>query len=313
MERLKIFTFWEPHGNVPPYLELCRETWDTRLTEYEIVCLDYSNLEEYLGAGTLDLDTLKKVRFAAQKDALEVAVLHRHGGLFMDMDTLVVDDLAPILQRLDRTGVVMFEQHMAFVAARQGAPFLARWLAGINRNLARIASGEVDPATFRWDFLGNAPLHTAYLELLDRSFLWRTIRRTAVGKRFWPSAASAAPPVGIGDTVTVRASPPRWRRIGRTWIGASVSDQLIRMDRAKDGFIAEAWNADENLKSPPESYRRFWFEGGDDVDTMFRPGVRVIGLHHSWTPDWYRNLSRHEVLNHRCRLSQALRRLLDGR
>ena len=199
MERLKIFSFWEPRGNVTPYVQLCRETWDKRLMDFEIVDLDHSNLEEYLGAGTLDLNALKQVGLAAQKDAVMIAVLHRHGGLFMDMDTLVVDDLSPILQLLRRTGVVMFEQHVAFVAARKDATLITLWLAGVKRNLARISSGEVHPASIQWDYLGNAPMTTAYLELIDRSILLRMIRRTALGRRFWPSAATGVPQGSVSD------------------------------------------------------------------------------------------------------------------
>ena len=240
-----------------------------------------------------------------------IAVLHRHGGLFMDMDTLVVDDLSPILQLLRRTGVVMFEQHVAFVAARKGATLITLWLAGIKRNLAHISTGEVHPANIRWDYLGNAPLTTVYLELIDRSILLRMIRRTALGRRFWPSAATGVPQGSVSDTIMAPSGAPRWKRIGRAWIRASVADQLIRLDRSKDGFIAEAWNADGGPMSPAELYRRFWFEGDSDTRTVFRPGVRVIGLHHSWTPDWFRKLSREEVLSHDCRLSRALTQLLN--
>ena len=45
----QIFTFWEPKSKMPAYVSLCIETWRKFLPEYEIVVLDYSNLEEYLG------------------------------------------------------------------------------------------------------------------------------------------------------------------------------------------------------------------------------------------------------------------------
>jgi len=55
-ERPRVFTFWEPRGQMTPYLQLCRETWDKSLTDCEIVVLDYSNLADYIGTGTLDRD-----------------------------------------------------------------------------------------------------------------------------------------------------------------------------------------------------------------------------------------------------------------
>jgi hypothetical protein len=66
-----------------------------------------------------------------------------------------------------------------------------------------------------------------------------------------------------------------WKRMGRTWIGASVADQLIRLDRSKDGFIAEAWNA-KSLVSPADSYRRFWFEGDNDSCRLSRALRRLV-------------------------------------
>ena len=80
LNQKRIFTFWEPRGKVTPYLELCRETWERALPDYEILVLDYSNLDEYVGEGTLDLGALRQVGLPLQKDAVVAAVLNRHGG-----------------------------------------------------------------------------------------------------------------------------------------------------------------------------------------------------------------------------------------
>jgi hypothetical protein len=45
----RIFTFWEPRGSMPGYLRLCMRTWGKFLPEHEIVLLDYSNLEQWIG------------------------------------------------------------------------------------------------------------------------------------------------------------------------------------------------------------------------------------------------------------------------
>jgi mannosyltransferase OCH1-like enzyme len=47
-----IFSFWEPRGNLPPYLELCLKTWERNLPDHEIVVLNHSNMDAYLGGGT---------------------------------------------------------------------------------------------------------------------------------------------------------------------------------------------------------------------------------------------------------------------
>ena len=212
-----------------------------------------------------------------------ITVLHRHGGLFMDMDTLVVDDISPIFLTLRRTGVVMFEQHLAFVIAKPGAALMTLWLEAVKRNLDRIATGDVDPATVPWDYLGNAPLTSAYFELRKSSILLRTIRRAAaIGRRLWPVARTAAQTSSSNPTM-VPPTPPRWKRVERAPIRASVADQIVMLDRSKHGFIAEVRNQVGARLSQSELYRRFWFKGDADTSKVFRPGVRVIALHHSWT------------------------------
>jgi mannosyltransferase OCH1-like enzyme len=84
-----IFSFWEPTGSMTPYLELCVRTWKRNLPGYEIIFLDYSNLGNYLPEGTYEMTVLKRLPLMMQKDAVMVAVLKEHGGIFMDADTLV--------------------------------------------------------------------------------------------------------------------------------------------------------------------------------------------------------------------------------
>ena len=44
-----IFTFWEPRGKIPGYLNLCIKTWTKFLPEYIVIILDYNKAKEYLG------------------------------------------------------------------------------------------------------------------------------------------------------------------------------------------------------------------------------------------------------------------------
>ena len=44
------------------------------------------------------ISLLKKFKLMTQKDAVMVAVLEEHGGIFMDADTIVLRDLNPITE-----------------------------------------------------------------------------------------------------------------------------------------------------------------------------------------------------------------------
>jgi hypothetical protein len=296
---------------VTPYLQLCRETWDRSLGGAEIVTLDLVNLEEHIGAGALDLDALSRLPKMSQKDAAMVAVLHRHGGVFLDMDTLLAGDLTSMVGWLARTGVVSFGSHVAAIAARPGTELLGLWLAIIQANIARVASGEVDPAAVRWDYLGNAPLNDALQELGARSFPRRLVRRrSGVGTSRFCHSDAATQPQPAAAAAAGPVATPRWkdlaRRIDRAlWMGP----HRKLLDRR--GFIAELGKHGAEGLDPMSLYRRFWFEGDGTIEDVFRPGVDVVALHNSWTPNWYQALTRDEVLAHDCLLSRSLAYLLS--
>lgn len=300
----RVFTFWEPRGAITPYLQLCRETWERHLPGWEIVTVDYANLDGFVRPGTLDLAALRQLGLAQQKDAVMVAVLQRHGGLFMDLDTLVTGDLSPVLEGAARADIVMFGHHVAFVAARAGSEAMRLWLTEVQASIGQMAGGVVDPAATRWDYIGNATLTKVYAALREKSLHRRLIRGTAVGRSVWSRVAALKPAPGTRGSM-LRRIPSRieWELSRR-----HVARHILSLDRS--GFIAELAADDGRSTDPVALYRRFWFESDAGLETVFRPGVPAIGLHNSWTPDWYSALGREEVLSHGSRLSAALRKLL---
>jgi hypothetical protein len=292
-DRPRIFTFWEPRGAITPYLELCRETWARGISGYEVVTLDYANLAEYVGAGTVDLEPLRMVPLSVQKDAIMVAVLYRHGGLFMDLDTIVVRDLAPVIARLDDAPIVTFGRHLAFTGARRGDPVVAEWLEAVQRNLGRLREGSVSAAEAPWSFLGNMPLDDVMRARRDRRFPFNVLSRLreAPPTDWRARRTRAGALVNRIDAVADRAAPGApWRRLDRTT------------------FLPELIGVRHARRRMHERYLGFWFEPGD-VASAIRRDTTVVALHNSWTPDWYRALTRDEVLAHDCRLSAVLRHL----
>ena len=85
---------------------------------------------------------------------------------------------------------------------------------------------------------------------------------------------------------------------------------LTMLDRNAQGFMPELLNDAARGGDTAARYRRYWFESDAAVETALRPGQALIGLHHSWTPEWYTRLSEAEVLAHPCLLSRTLGRLL---
>lgn len=82
------------------------------------------------------------------------------------------------------------------------------------------------------------------------------------------------------------------------------------LDRKKYGFMAELAHYGTSGIGHMEDYRKFWFEEKLDVERVFKPKQTLIGLHNSWTPEWYKALSEKEVLENDCLLSKTLRHVL---
>ena len=68
------------------------------------------------------------------------------------------------------------------------------------------------------------------------------------------------------------------------------------IDRNKYGFIMEASYYQSKSMTAEEKYRKFWFEENLDSSIVFSKNPVIIGLHNSWTPEWYKDLSKKDVL-----------------
>ena len=289
MGRPAVFYFWEPPGNMPAYLRLCRSTWDSGLPGYENVRIDLSNLGDHIDPNVYDLDFLRRLTPMMQKDAIEVAVLEKHGGVFMDVDTIAVADISPVLRRLAHTEMVIFGRHMAFVAARPGARIMRLWLESIQQRLELASKAALEPPELPWDFAGNAALS----DVLDAITGVETLEPLSEpGRR-------------KQNTITERV-----RR--RVLLASRHRREFTTLNRRKYGFIAEATIFADAPSDPQERYRQFWFDSDLATESAFSPRTTVIGLHHSWTPDWYTGLSTDEVLDHECLLSRVLRQVISA-
>jgi hypothetical protein len=301
----QIFTFWEPRGSVPAYLELCRATWNGHLGGSEVVVLDYTNLEQYAGAGVLDLAALRQLPLPSQKDAIMVAVLHAQGGLFLDMDTIVCGDLVPIMARLRRAELVKFGPHLGVVAARAGGALTGLWLAEVRETLRSVATGEV-ALPVEWDVIGYRTLDRALATLKGRAPHRRLVRSTAIGRVLWRHLASRKPPPG--------RSAPLLRRLPRRIEWELTKRHLARHLTILDRKISIAENGHQGHGTTDKAgqFVHFWLDGDAAVDRVLRPGVDLVQLHNSWMPDRFLGLSREEVLDHPGRLAAVLRHLLDA-
>ena len=309
-----IYSFWEPNGSMTPYLKLCRRTWERNIPDYKIIFLNYSNIGLYLPKGTYDMTVLSRLTLMMQKDAIMVAVLKEHGGVFMDADTMVTGDIARLVRMLRDTEVVMFGTHLAFMAARPGSHLLTLWYKGVQEKLNCLGEAEDETPQFRqWDFIGNSVLADVMDNMIEKLGLFHMMQKQVTGKfvlaylKITRDQKLLAPWLKvlinqIGDSLVRRKRELYFRTVLRRY--------LIMLDRLEYGFIPEALYFTSRRMMSEKKYWKFWFDHSIDIKEVFRPNQMVIGLHNSLTPQWYKELSEKEVLANGSLLSRTLKCLL---
>ncbi len=173
MNKKIIFTFWEPQENIPQYIRLCMDTWNLYLPEYEIVILDYSNIDKWLGKKFFDKSLYKYYSLPKQADAIRCAVLEKHGGIWFDADTIIISDEVREFLNID-SEFVLIGKHIAFIKSCPHSKVTKKWLKGIKRNIflykyikkiklfnkiVRKFNRNFYDRRNRWDYLGNSILN----------------------------------------------------------------------------------------------------------------------------------------------------------
>lgn len=167
----RLFTFWEPKEKMPAYIRLCMQTWKKFLPECEVVLLDYSNLEEWLGKDVYDEILFRDFSLPKQADAIRCALLKKYGGLWLDADTILTSPQVKDYLMID-SELVMISKHLAFIKANNNSKIIADWYNQIQYNLkfykdVKYRNNAVQkilhPRRYRrvenWDYLGNYILH----------------------------------------------------------------------------------------------------------------------------------------------------------
>ncbi|MBQ6628795.1 MAG: hypothetical protein IJH65_08270 [Methanobrevibacter sp.] len=105
----------------------------------------------------------------------------------------------------------------------------------------------------------------------------------------------------------------RWDIMGNLF-----TDEYLKNNKdIKIGSIDSRWLETYMIKdnSPrPSKYQKFYFDTNYTLKDVYIGSMKTFGkepdifmLHNSWTPDWYKKLSKEDVLKQKCTLSNILR------
>ena len=267
-----VFTFWEPRTSVPGYLRLCLETWRRSLPDWRIEVLDYDRLPAFLPQGEINEVVCRDMKLFNQADAIRCALLRRHGGVWLDLDTVILRPGALDRFTEGEASVICSGSggvYGAFFAAvKPGAELMERWYGEL---VGRVAE-------FRF-------YRASLLRRLFRRKRWRRVRRwdfvlNDIVDRMLPDFGPAQ--VAVHDEEELHAHP-------ETAFGQGLGSRKSR-----------------------DVYADYWFSAPQpgDADVMAWATGGMVMLHNSWTPPEFRAMDETSFLATGCRLSKLIKEVL---
>ena len=266
-----IFTFWEPKEKIPAYLKLCMKTWQHFLPEYKIVILDYQSIDEWIGKDVFDACLYENFSLSKQADAIRCAVLKKHGGIWMDTDTIITSTTIKEILNNKKSEFILLDKHIGFIVADKNSKILAKWYDGIQKNIKlyklfynnkmvkifiTIFRPKLKNKLEDWDFLGN--------------YILKRPLKTKNTKKFL--------------------------RLNKHKLKA---------------FPENNWQREYNNKLPPiELYREFYFGEKDYSNYALSDTHGIISLHNSWTPDIYKQMTEEDFLKQNNTISNIIKTII---
>lgn len=290
----KIFTFWEPKGNIPHYIQLCIQTWRKFLPEYEIVLVDYSNINKYLGKNFYDNILYTDFPLSILSDTIKCALLKTYGGIWFDADTIITSP--EVNKHLTNSSYefICIGQHLAFIKADKKSHLLNYWLKQIiyriefyknqkykknelKSKLGHIFHLKLFKIMNRWDYFGNSIIGND----INGNIIFRISRKTKNKLNF---------PV-LYDYLTKRR-------------------KILSIDRTEINALPEIIGKGKiNKENLIRNYQNFYFEN-DYSQEVIKSTKGIILLHNSWTPRRYKEMNEEEFLKQNNTLSNILKTIL---
>lgn len=192
----KIYAFWESKDStIPAYLELCKQTWIKNIPEVELHIINHKNLKDYIG-DIYDVDKLKKISLPMQSDIVSAAVLEKFGGLFLDLDCIITNNIFNYLEELPADKLIGFGYphkgiHLAVLYSKNPNNIvLKKWREEAQKKLNEL------PSSYGWDFFGNSIINPMiqdekykdYFLIMDRAESGNILESKALLNATWKNS-----------------------------------------------------------------------------------------------------------------------------
>mmetsp|Transcript_3793 Transcript_3793/g.11118 ORF Transcript_3793/g.11118 Transcript_3793/m.11118 type:complete len:518 (+) Transcript_3793:33-1586(+) len=126
--RCNIFTFWDYPDGAPLFARLNLESWRRHSHQlcHEPILVTTKNVKAYIPDMPDEFFRLPYV--AAKSDAVRYGLLYHHGGIYLDSDFIVVEDIDEIINRTMSTDLVSYAQ--TGPSTCQNGVFSSNFMAG---------------------------------------------------------------------------------------------------------------------------------------------------------------------------------------
>jgi hypothetical protein len=159
-----IFTYWE--GAKPDYIKYCLNSIAEK-SGADVFILDEKDIAQYLDKEELHENFFKIKHIAQRADYLRVALLEKHGGLWVDADTVFVksaDDFFKKVDGVDFAYIKWIDNLVinGYFYAEKNSEVLTQW----KHDMDYILDKYEEKANYDWCFLGETiltPIIKSYL------------------------------------------------------------------------------------------------------------------------------------------------------
>ena len=169
----KIWLYWENENNSvkPEYLNLCYKTVLKNCSKnFKIHLLNEKTVYDYLPELRKDIN--KKLLLPQKTDYIRYNLLYNYGGIWLDSDIIVLNDLSIIIDKLNKYDFVGFGSNST--NTKNGYPYPSVWAFAAQKNTT-LMKNCIDNCDKYLDLYNESYLKSNY-HIFGRLNLWKNIK-----------------------------------------------------------------------------------------------------------------------------------------
>jgi hypothetical protein len=275
------------------------------LPNYEIILLNYNTIKDWLDEDDYNLLINNKDSYSLPQiaDILRCMILNKHGGLWLDCDTIITKSIKDIENVKRDTELLMIRRHLAFIFASRGSKIIGEWHRGV---LDKIKIKEYEWSKNRK--FKKIIVNLKILCCMFKIFLCTVFLKKGKIQKYKDKIFAVKNCIG------------RWNCVGNSILSPILHQHLENQKETIDlttvmkyeNFFPEKKNVQiKKSKDIKDDYVNFYFKNNNDdaVEGVVKDST-IICLHNSWTPNKYKLMNEGEFLEQNITLVKILRRLL---